>query len=149
MASPFRFQTLLDYKSRRVDDLRLEMAHKQQALQRLRRERVRLREIHTRVADELRVKMERGLPIHAVRQTYQYLDFLEQALADVDEQIVHAESEVADVRERLAEALKERKTFEKLREYAMAEQRTRLQKREAEALDDLNITRYFHSNSKS
>ena len=149
MASPFRFQTLLDYKSRRVDDLRLEMAHKQQALQRLHRERVRLQETHTRVADELRVKMERGLPIHAVRQTYQYLDFLEQALVDVDEQIVHAESEVADVRERLAEALKERKTFEKLREYAMAEQRTRLQKREAEALDDLNIARYFHSNSKS
>jgi len=149
VAPRFRFQTLLDYKSRLVDDLRLEMARKQQTLQRLQQERRRLQETRSRVADELQTKMQKGLSIQAVRQTYQYLDFLEQALVNLDERIRQAEDQVADVRQRLAEALKERKTFEKLREYAMAELRTRLQKREAEALDDLNIARYFHSEPRS
>ncbi len=149
MAPPFRFQTILEYKHRRVDDLRLEMARKQQALQRLQGERSQLRETRARVAEELQAKMERGLPIHAVRQTYQYLDYLEQALMNLNERIARAETEVAEIRDRLADAMKERKTFEKLREYAMAERQMRLQKREAEALDDLNIARYFHSNPKS
>jgi flagellar FliJ protein len=145
MNKRFRFQSILDFKQHKVDQLQQELACKQQELERLRGEIRMLEEKRDRAATQLRHSMSGVLPIDTIRHTYQYLAHIDQQIANGLDKIRTVESQVETVRASLTEALKDRKTFEKLREYTFADLRAQENRREMATADDLNIARYFHN----
>lgn len=138
----FRFQTLLNYRERIVEDRQIELAEAQRglvtavtALDRLRGERSR----HNAGLQRL---VQGVLHVEEIEHQYRYLAGLDQRIEAQQAQVDAADIAVEEARARLEEAVKDRKTMEKLKEYDEQSFQTALRQHEAQTLDDLNIVRY-------
>jgi flagellar protein FliJ len=141
----FRFQTLLNYRERIVEDRQIELAEAQRALVAATAELERLQQERRRYNEGLQRLIQGRLRIDEIEHHYRYLVSLDQRIEAQRGQVATTESAAEEVRARLEDALKDRKTLEKLKEYDEQNFQTAQRQHEANALDDLNIVRYSRS----
>jgi flagellar FliJ protein len=141
----FRFHTLLNYRERIVEDRQIELAEAQRALVAAIAELERLQQERRRYNEGLQRLIQGLLRIDEIEHHYRYLASLDQQIEAQRGQVAAAESAVEEVRARLEDALKDRKTLEKLQEYDEQSFQAAQRQHEANALDDLNIVRYSRS----
>jgi len=142
MPPQFRFQTILDLRKRTEDERQMELAQALQAVAALRARQERVQVERLRVAENLQGTLHGSVDAGNLEQQYRYLTSLDERLHHLADDLHQADETVVLQRHRLADALKERKTMEKLKEYAhQAFLNTYLHK-EREAIDDLNVSRF-------
>lgn len=147
MPPKFRFHTLLTYKKRIEDECRLEVARADQEVARLRHECDALRNEIAHVAAQTRQGQSDHLNVHQVQYAHMYLQSLEENLAQRRMALRAAEEAAEEARNRLAEAMKARKTLEKLKEYDHQAFMEQLARKERERTDDFNVARYGRTKS--
>jgi flagellar export protein FliJ len=146
MPPPFRFQSLLEYRKRLVEDQQVALAQAQRVVQAAQTELARLRAERDYFAQQLTETLSHGsLRVDEVEHQYRYLAALDQRLQAQAQAVAEAESAQEQVRAGLEQALKERKTLEKLQEHDLAEFRESQRKQERDVLDDINISRHARS----
>ncbi|MBX3053626.1 MAG: flagellar export protein FliJ [Caldilineaceae bacterium] len=142
MSLDFRFQAILNLRKRTEDERQLELAQALQAVAALRAQRERLQNERLRIVEQLRETLTGFVDVSNIEQRYRYLASLDQRLHHLAEELAQADEEVLAQRGRLAEAVKDRRTMEKLKEYDRQSFLSAFQKKEQEALDDLNVSRF-------
>lgn len=142
MASRFRFQTLLNYRKRIEDERRLDLARADQEVARLRREIQAVEQEMQQIASQARQAFNGRLDVNRAQYAHQYLVALEETLARQKTALQAAEQAADAARGRLAEAMKARKTLEKLKEYDRRSFLEKLARKEREQTDDFNLARY-------
>lgn len=144
MPPTFRFQSLLEYRKRLVEDRQVELAQAQRVVQAVQAELERLRAERDHFAQQLTETLSHGsLRVDEVEHQYRYLAALDQRLQAQLQVVAEAEAAREQVRAGLEQALKERKTIEKLQEHDLTEFRESQRKQEMDALDDINISRHI------
>ena len=141
----FRFQTLLDYHHRLVEDRQIELAETQRQLLLEQAQLALMQANRARYGDQLQRMLDGVLHIDEIEHQYRYLTALDDQLTTQRMVIVVAEEAVESARARLEEALKKRKRLEKLKEYDQQSFELTMRQREANQLDDINIARYNRS----
>jgi flagellar protein FliJ len=142
MGYRFRFQVLLDRKARLVEEREQALARQQAELSRLQEHLQQLQAEQEQTMRRLQASLLGTLCMHEVDQTYRYLGSLARRIEVQYEQICLCSVEVEARRQALTEALKERKTLEKLKEYGQKTYEDEVHRQEVAVLDDLNITRH-------
>jgi flagellar FliJ protein len=140
--STFRFQTLLNYRERIVEDRQIELAEAQRAQAAAEADLHRLQRDRARYEEGLQGLIQGILRIDEIDHHYRYLATLEVQIEAQQVRVAETEAAVEAVRARLEAALKDRKTLEKLKEYDDESLQAALRQYEANTLDDLNIVRY-------
>ncbi len=115
-----------------------------QALQQaasLRAQWERLQVERARLAEKLKAKLHVPLDASEVEQHYRYLGSLDQQVAHLAEEVAQADEAVLAQRHRLGEAMKERKTMDRLKENDLQAFLDNYQKKEQKETDELNLTR--------
>lgn len=142
MSLDFRFQTILDYRQRIVEDRQRHLADAQRAWRVEMDGLEALREQRERFAAQLEEMLKGILHVDEIEHHYRYLAALDLAIQAQQAVVVEAEAASERARAALEEALKERKTMEKLKEYDRERLLEALAQNEAKAIDDLNIARF-------
>ncbi len=142
MAFRFRFQSVLNYRKRLVEERQMALALAQQRLLQLRQEIQELRERREALAARIQAELSGSLQVAQVRVHYAYLDWLDARLRELEQALEAAERSVEEQRRALEEALKRRKTLEKLREKDRRVFVEELERRERLILDDLGVARH-------
>lgn len=145
MSLDFRFQTILDYRQRIVEDRQRHLADAQRAWRVEMDGLEALREQRERFAAQLEEMLKGILHVDEIEHHYRYLAALDLAIQAQQVVVVEAEAAAERARAGLEEALKERKTMEKLKEYDRDRLLEALAQNEAKAIDDLNIARFNRS----
>ena len=145
MPPAFRFQSLLNYRQRCVEDKQTALARAQQHLRACQTGLAQLRKEHARLVSQLEAALHGYLTAEEVQRRYRFLAVTEKRISEQEERIVAAQQTVVSARQELAEALKERKTLDKLREYDQQAFLSEVQRKEMAALDDLNIGRFVRA----
>lgn len=141
MGKPFRFEPLLDRVQQREDEqtrVLAALAHEEQALRNVLAALEQEREIEwARFAD-------RDGPLDAERHrvAMAYVQQLTERIETQRAAIEMARGRVAEARDALLEILKEKRSLERLREQDTAAAAIEEGRREANRVDDLNMTRH-------
>ncbi len=146
MTLDFRFQTVLDYRQRLVENRQRELADAQRAWRREVAGLDSLCEQRARFAAQLQQMLGGILHVDEIEHHYRYLAALDLAIQAQQALVDEAEIATEASRSQLEEALKNRKTLEKLKEYDHDRIVEAIQQDEARALDDLNISRHSRTN---
>jgi flagellar export protein FliJ len=144
MATEFRLQSILDFRTKLADRLRLELS----ALQgRCQEEEGRLEGLHLAeqaALTQLATPKDAALALHDVVQVVDHLDVLRERLADQAVVVRQLAAEVDRQRERVVAATQEVKAMEKLRERhvaVVAQEDRRLERVEASEVAMLQFRR--------
>ena len=146
MSLDFRFQTILDYRQRIVEDRQRHLADAQRAWRVEMDGLDALREQRVRFAAQLEEMLKGVLHIDEIEHHYRYLAALDLAIQAQHTVVEAAEAAAEKARANLEEALKDRKTMEKLKEYDRERLLEAIEQNEAKAMDDLNIARHARNN---
>jgi len=141
VAPAFRFQTILEFRKRTEDERQMELAKALQAAASLRDRLEATRSERARVADDLKETLHGSLDTSNVELCYRYLGSLDEHLAQLAQALAEAEEEVLQQRHRLADAMRDRKTIEKLKENDQQKYLTERLQKEQKDVDELNVTR--------
>lgn len=142
MAVQFRFQSILDLRKRTEEERQMALALSLQQVVALRGQKERLQTEQLRIGETIKTTLHGALDALTLDQNYRYLYSLDEEIRRVGEEIHRAEEEVARQRQLLADAMKERKTMEKLKDHDRQAFLDAYRHKEQEALDDLNVARY-------
>ncbi|MCB0112530.1 MAG: flagellar export protein FliJ [Caldilineaceae bacterium] len=142
MSLDFRFQAVLDYRQRIVEDRQRHLADAQRAWRVEMDGLDALREQRARFAAQLEEMLQGVLHVDEIEHHYRYLAALDLAIKAQEAVVETAEEAAEAARADLEEALKERKTMEKLKEYDRERLLEAIAQDEAKAVDDLNIARF-------
>lgn len=142
MLPDFRFQTILNYRKRTEDERQMELAQALQTVASLRAQRERLQSERLRLAEMLKGLLAGQLDTTGIERSYRYLNSLDQQLFHLADDAQRAEQAVAERRHHLAEAVKDRKTMERLKEYDRQVFVAAYSQKEQEEMDELNVARY-------
>lgn len=141
MAPAFRFQTILEFRKRTEDERQMELAKALQAATSLRDRLETMQSERARVAADLQTTLHGPLDISDVELRYRYLGSLDEQVIQLAQMLADAEEEVLQQRIRLADAMKDRKTIEKLKENDREKYRNEHLQKEQKEVDELNVTR--------
>ncbi len=142
MAFRFRFQSVLNHRKRLVEERQMALARAQQRLLQLRQEIRELQERREALAARIQAELEGTLQVASLQVGYTYLERLDARLRELEQALEAAQRSVEEQRHALEEALKRRKTLEKLREKDRRAFVEELERRERLVLDDLGVARY-------
>lgn len=145
MTISFRFQTLLDYRHRIVEDRQIELAETHRQLVAAQDLLAQMLANRARFGAQLQGIICGVLRVDEIEQQYRYLAVLDEQIESQRAVVSLAEEAVESARARLEAALKERKTLEKLKEYGEQGFAAAMRQRESKQIDDLNIVRYSRS----
>ena len=146
MSLDFRFQAILDYRQRIVEDRQRHLADAQRAWRVEMDGLDALREQRARFAAQLEEMLKGVLHVDEIEHHYRYLAALDLAIQAQQAVVEAAEAAAEQARANLEEALKDRKTMEKLKEYDRERILEAIEQNEAKAVDDLNIARHARNN---
>lgn len=118
------------------------LAQALQAAAALRGEEARAQAEQNHLSAQLAAALGQSWNPEEVQQHYRYLDSLQARLVRLAGEVAAAERAVNEERNRLADAVKERKTLEKLKEYERQAFLESYQKKEQAEMDDLNVARF-------
>lgn len=138
----FSMQNLLDIKEKIEEQEKNNYSQANLRLQEALEELEILKKRHLDAQEILRNVMREVLDVQQIRSREDAVDIL-QMFVDNQQQIVYQrEQELEEARERLNEAMKERKTFEKLRERAFQEFMIEENRKEQKEIDELVSYRF-------
>lgn len=138
----FSLQNLLDIKEKIEEQ---EKNNYSQANLRLQEAVERLEFLKKRRSDaqgRLREEMSEALDVMAIRDQENAIEILKMYVENQQQVVFQREQELEEARLRLHEAMKERKTFEKLREKAFEEFMIEENRREQKEIDELVSYRF-------
>ncbi len=138
----FSLQNLLDIKEKIEEQ---EKNNYSQANLRLQEAVERLEFLKKRRSDaqgRLREEMSEALDVMAIRDQENAIEILKMYVENQQQVVLQREQELEEARLRLHEAMKERKTFEKLREKAFEEFMIEENRREQKEIDELVSYRF-------
>ena len=138
----FSLQNLLDIKEKIEEQEKNNYSQANLRLQEAVEELEYLKSRHLDAQMMLREVMREVLDVQQIRSREEAVDIL-QMFVDSQQQVVYQrERELDEARERLNEAMKERKTFEKLKEKAFEEFMIEENRREQKEIDELVSYRF-------
>lgn len=138
----FSMQNILNMKEKLEDQAKNEFAHANLRLQEAIAERVALEQRLDAEKQKLQQDISAALDIGKIRQRENAVEILRMYVRQQTLVVLQREKEVEVAREHLNEAMKERKTFEKLREKAFDAFLEEEKQREQKEVDELVSYRY-------
>lgn len=138
---PFRFESLLDLAEQREDE-QTQVLSTLSGRERAAREELRLLEIEREQAFEQFADPTGPIDADQHRAALAYAELLTERIAAQEAVIEEAVREVAEARSALLEVVKERRSFEHLRDQDEAAATEIADRREANQVDDLNMARH-------
>jgi flagellar export protein FliJ len=144
MATEFRLQSILDFRTKLADRLRLELSALQVRCQEEEGRLEGLRLAEQAAITQLATPKDAAIAMHDVVQVVEHLDLLRERIADETVVVRQLQAEVDRQRERVLAATQEVKAMEKLRERhlaAVAEEGKRLERIEATEIAMLQFRR--------
>ena len=133
----YNMQSILNIKYKLESQEKIAYANAQA---KLRREEEKLNHFKDRrqfYENKMRGKMEERLDVRALYECNQGIEIMKQAIQEQKVHVEMAQQGVDKAQERLNEAMKERKTYEKLRENAFEEFVKELNAQESKEIDEL------------
>ncbi|HLH25588.1 MAG TPA: flagellar export protein FliJ [Chloroflexota bacterium] len=121
MATEFRLQSILDFRTKLADRLRLELSALQMRCQEEEGRLDGLRLAEQAALTQLATPKDAALALHDVVQVVDHLDRLRERIAEQAQVVRQLTAEVDRQRERVLVATQEQKALEKLRERHLAE----------------------------
>jgi flagellar FliJ protein len=138
----FRLEALLDIKKRAEEEVKKELAGKNNEIQTARRQRGELAaRLESFYADEKQQRL-RVLNLLALRFSISYRGQLQKEIVDKDRCLANLASELDQLRVKLTQARKECKVLEMLREKKLAHWKKERGKEEQEYIDDVSQKGY-------
>lgn len=138
----FSMQNLLDIKEKLEAQEKNNYSRANLRLQEAEEKRQALQNRQQESEQELKETMLSSLHVLEIRQKEEAIEILKMYVRQQEIVVKQREQELEEARIRLSEAIKERKTFEKLREKAFAEFVAEENKKEQKEVDELVSYRY-------
>lgn len=138
----FSMQNLLDIKKKLEAQEKNNYSRANLRLQEAEEKRQALQNRQQEAEQELKETMLSSLHVLEIRQKEEAIEILKMYVRQQEIVVKQREQELEEARIRLSEAIKERKTFEKLREKAFAEFVAEENKKEQKEVDELVSYRY-------
>jgi|GluameStandDraft_1065615.scaffolds.fasta_scaffold86389_2 flagellar FliJ protein len=138
----FSMQNLLDMKEKLEEQAKNNYS---QANMRLMEAEEELRRLRDRVAEAqelLRLEIESSLDVRSIRRRENAVEILRMYVRQQEFVVLQRQKDVEAARELLNEAMKERKTYEKLRERAFEEFKLEENRKEQKEIDELVSYRF-------
>ncbi len=138
----FSMQNLLDMKEKLGEQAKNNYS---QANMRLMEAEEELRRLRDRVAEAqelLRLEIESSLDVRSIRRRENAVEILRMYVRQQEFVVLQRQKDVEAARELLNEAMKERKTYEKLRERAFEEFKLEENRKEQKEIDELVSYRF-------
>jgi len=142
MGFTFRYETL-----RKVRSIKENMA--QQRFSQAQRHYINLENLKNLritakndVQKELKTRMKSGLKSSQMKQYYDYLAFLEEAIQQLDKNLAAAQKELDDKREQMLSAKREHKAIERLKELDEERYISEQNRKEMCFIDEMAILRH-------
>ncbi len=138
----FSMQNLLDMKEKLEEQAKNNYS---QANMRLMEAEEELRRLRDRVAEAqelLRLEIESSLDVRSIRRRENAIEILRMYVRQQEFVVLQRQKDVEAARELLNEAMKERKTYEKLRERAFEEFKLEENRKEQKEIDELVSYRF-------
>ncbi len=142
MGFRFRFQAVLNYRRRLVEEAQMALAQARHRLGQIQAEIQDLEARRQALLEQIQTDLTGQAQLERVRQRYAYLEGLNSQIHALVQAQAQAEEAVVARRQELEEALRRRKVLDKLREKdwrAFIEEMERLERIQ---LDDLSVARY-------
>jgi len=139
----FKLQTVLDHKQKQEEEEQRELVRRKDILAKEERRLKRLKDIQETRKRELAEKSAQGLL--NVEEIQMYHQFQKRLSAEISAQSIRVQQAQADVewqREKLLEAMKERKTYEKLKEKHYQAWLAETEAEERKLLDEIATTKF-------
>lgn len=138
---PFRFEPLLDLAEQREDE-QTQVLSALSARERAAREELRLLEVEREQAFDQFASPTGPIDAEQYRAALAYAELLTERIAAQEAVIDEAVRAVSEARNALLEVVKERRSFEHLRDQDEAAAAEVADRREASQVDDLNMARH-------
>lgn len=138
----FSLQNLLDIKEKIEEQEKNNYSQANLRLQEALEELEMLKKRHLDAQEILRNVMREVLDVQQIRSREDAVDILKMFVDNQQQIVYQREQELEEARERLNEAMKERKTFEKLRERAFQEFMIEENRKEQKEIDELVSYRF-------
>jgi flagellar FliJ protein len=145
----FKLQTVLDHKQKQEEEEQRELVRRKDILAKEERRLKRLKDIQETRKRELAEKSAQGLL--NVEEIQMYHQFQKRLSAEISAQSIRVQQAQADVewqREKLLEAMKERKTYEKLKEKHYQAWLAETEAEERKLLDEIATTKFDRNGEK-
>lgn len=133
----YQMQSILNIKCKLENQEKIAYANEQA---KLRKEEEKLCHFQNRRAfyeNKMRGNMKDTLNVRTLYECNQGIEIMKEAISEQKKEVAKAQSSVDKAQERLNEAMKERKTHEKLRENAFEEFMQELNVQESKEIDEL------------
>ncbi|MCR5692111.1 MAG: flagellar export protein FliJ [Eubacterium sp.] len=138
----FPMQNLLTMKEKLEDQEKNNYSRANMVLQEAREELERLVDRQTRAEDRLRLQIAQEMDVLTIRRMEDDIEIIKTYVMQQKLVVAQREKELHEIRIRLAQAMKERKTFEKLRERAYLEFIEEENRKEQKEVDEMISYRY-------
>lgn len=138
----FRLESVLNFKSGLVDTLEMEFAQLKAAHQYELNSLSRLEQIKNQQIDALHQQQQGMLDCYTIQLSHQYLDTLGNMVTQQASRAEEIKRQMEAKREELVKSMQDQEALEKLRKNHLTQRHRELHRREAQAVDDIVITRY-------
>jgi flagellar FliJ protein len=139
----FRLNPIINYKSNKINILEAEFARYKAAHQTEIESLIQLEQAKSQGINRLQHQQEKGaLNCYTIELHQQYLKTIDDRLAQQVARVEETRSQLIEQRHKLVEALKEKKTLERLREIHEEKATQHLLRHEIKVIDDLVATSY-------
>jgi len=138
----FPMQNLLTMKEKLEEQEKNNYSRANMVLQEAREELERLVDRQTRAEDRLRLQISQEMDVLTIRRMEDDIEIIKTYVMQQKLVVAQREKELHEIRIRLAQAMKERKTFEKLRERAYLEFIEEENRKEQKEVDEMISYRY-------
>lgn len=133
----YNMQSVLNIKYKMENQEKIAYANEQAKLRREEEKLQKFKERRLFYENKMRGKMDQKLDVRALYECNQGIEIMKDAIKTQQKEVARAQINVDKAQERLNEAMKERKTHEKLRENAFEEFMHELNVQESKEIDEL------------
>lgn len=145
----FRLQSILEFKEKREEEEQRELGRRLEALSREEALLVGLQHLQHARQEELTEKSSRSsLNVNEIQMYHDYEKRIQREISAQSIRVQQAQVDVDDQRQRLLEAVKEKKTYEKLKEKHQAAFAAEVEAEERNLLDDIATTKFARTDSQ-
>ncbi len=138
----FSMQNILEMKEKLEDQAKNEFSRANMRLIEAQDERDRLKNRQSKAEEDLTRTVQDVLDVRTIRQKEDAVEILKMYVTQQELVVAQRQQEVNEAREVLNQAMRERKTFEKLREKAFEEFMIEENRKEQKEVDELVSYRY-------
>lgn len=138
----YRMQSILDIKVKLETQARMQFAAAKQALDEEEEKLEVLKRRKDAYIEEARKSRHDKLNVHTLKDSKTAIQIMDDFIVNQNEQVALAEAKMEEARMQLEEVMKERKTYEKLREKSFEEFKAEVNHEESKEVDELTSYTY-------